>query len=83
MELLWINLLSTTRRVRSVVAPDYPSVCTLLAGAVGPSSGGRSSHLKATHGAFAEELKEWRRVREAGEGYEKGVGEEHREESDQ
>lgn len=77
------NLLSTTRRVRSVIASDDPSVGTLLTSTVGPLGSSRSSHLKAADGLFAEESKEWRRGGEAGEGDEKGVGEEHREESNQ
>jgi hypothetical protein len=49
------GVVSATRRIRSVVASDNSSVGTLLAGAVGPSGGGRGSYLKATDGLFAEQ----------------------------
>ena len=55
-----IDVLSATRRIRPVVASDDSSVCTLLAGAVGPSGGGRGSYLKATDGLFAEEFEDRR-----------------------
>jgi hypothetical protein len=75
-----INLLPATRWIRSVVASDYACVGTLLTSTVGPSGRGRGSYLEATDGAFAEESWSWGRSDQAGEGNEKGVGKEHREE---